>query len=399
MKNMNTKFWGDIDFSLNRAFWTHWGDEAALPFRVDNLRQLQDFARSVGFDLPLYGRSLRDATRFSYLGPDHDDDLVCQKAELTKERRAAFLEHANRAGFSLIRDDGDFFSLERDGRYCDIHVKMTGFFTEIDAVRLHGFLFSIPSNSEEMLVEKYGPAKALAVPNGQSAASTWSAFVAFMRVGFRSRSLTEIRESIGYVLSGLARIVASSPRGKKPGFSVDSRSLTLEEFLELKIDEPGAVNWRWRGPQMDVLYRAGETLADALPRIENADARGFQQGVSETDTSECFPEPMSLARSFWQGGENLFLYPAVFGFRHNVMPYHGANLYILSKKRPLLYSAAYYDSLPRMTETEIELFLEEHPIEVKGGCVISGRHRVSAMLGRVSRGENYIPLHARFEGE
>ena len=87
-----------------------------------------------------------------------------------------------------------------------------------------------------------------------------------------------------------------------------------------------------------------------------------------------------------------FAAPVLYGFRHLVMPYRGANLYINRGLSPSLFSSQYFESLAQMTDEEIELFLSLHPLEVTDDYLTSGRHRASAMLGRLLRGEPYIPF-------
>ena len=116
--------------------------------------------------------------------------------------------------------------------------------------------------------------------------------------------------------------------------------------------------------------------------------------IRETDMSNPFEEPLNLNIKFWNSGNNYFFNCLRFGFRKNVVPYKEANQYIKEFKTPMLYSADYYRSLEPMTDKEIEHFLKENPIGIKEGVAVHGIHRVAAMIGRLARGEKYIPFYS-----
>jgi len=52
----------------------------------------------------------------------------------------------------------------------------------------------------------------------------------------------------------------------------------------------------------------------------------------------------------------------------------------------------YYDSLPDMTETQIEDFQKGNPVEFDNGYIKHGTHRAYAMIGRLIKGQKYIPF-------
>ena len=112
----------------------------------------------------------------------------------------------------------------------------------------------------------------------------------------------------------------------------------------------------------------------------------------ESPLDETFKEPLNLNFKFWNCGNNYFLNCVRFGFREGVVPYKRANSYIGKGSQPLLYSADYYQSLPEMNDSQIELFLRENPIGVTDGVIIHGIHRSCAMINRLIRNQEYIPL-------
>ena len=51
------------------------------------------------------------------------------------------------------------------------------------------------------------------------------------------------------------------------------------------------------------------------------------------------------------------------------------------------------------SEISISDFIDElnkkSPLEIQSGALSSGRHRACAMIGRILRGESYVPLYAK----
>jgi hypothetical protein len=53
----------------------------------------------------------------------------------------------------------------------------------------------------------------------------------------------------------------------------------------------------------------------------------------------------------------------------------------------------YYDSLEPMSDGELDDYLENNPVEFSNGFIKHSYHRALAMVGRLIRGEQYIPFH------
>ena len=389
--------WEKIHFKLNKAFWRHYGYEAALPFRVMNLIDLQTSLKNLGIDNWIFGRSLLDLIVNKKLLDDHDDDLAvnCDKEFfLSKE----FQECINSLNFSVIRKTTDMISIERYGRYIDLHAKKSDIY-DIEKILAHGNSFYVRTDSKKLLVDKYGHDYS---NRRKIESSNWWMMKKIMRfilnyetglIGllrlFKARYKRIIKLGFDYFFNRLKVMLTF----KKTRFK-----LTEEQFLDLKIDDDDAVNWTLRGLHTEALIKRGETFREARDRLMKSNIfEEYPNSTEEIDTSRAFNEPMNLSLRFWSKGNNLFLYPAIFGFRHLVMPYHAANLYINAEIKPNIYSASYFDNLPKMTDCEIENFLASNPLEIKNNALSSGRHRACAMLGRLVKGQSYIPIYVRHE--
>jgi hypothetical protein len=88
----------------------------------------------------------------------------------------------------------------------------------------------------------------------------------------------------------------------------------------------------------------------------------------------------SLNPSNWQYFNSMMA-----GFKKGVITEDGPETWkILSKQ--------YYDSLPDMSDEEIEEFLKNDPVGFDNGFIQHGTHRAYAMIGRLIKKQKYLPL-------
>lgn len=73
------------------------------------------------------------------------------------------------------------------------------------------------------------------------------------------------------------------------------------------------------------------------------------------------------------------------GFRKGVDNHHDIGWDSLTKE--------YYDSLEPMDDDEIEEYLQNNPVEFNNGFIKHSYHRALAMVGRLIKGESYIPFY------
>jgi hypothetical protein len=77
------------------------------------------------------------------------------------------------------------------------------------------------------------------------------------------------------------------------------------------------------------------------------------------------------------------------GFRHNVANHHDLGWENVTEE--------YYSSLEPMSDGEIEEYLQNNPVEFDNGFMKHSYHRGFAMIGRLIRGEKYIPFYMETE--
>lgn len=136
------------------------------------------------------------------------------------------------------------------------------------------------------------------------------------------------------------------------------------------------------------------TVGDILTHFKKAENRELVESkIVETDMSKPYDEPVNLNKAFWTTGNNFFYYCIAYGFREDIIEYHHANEYIRTQKTPPLYSKDYYATKRELSEEEIKVLLDNCPIGINGqGIIVHGIHRTCAMIGRLLRGQSYVPF-------
>jgi len=74
-------------------------------------------------------------------------------------------------------------------------------------------------------------------------------------------------------------------------------------------------------------------------------------------------------------------------FRHGVGNHHDIGWENMSKE--------YYDNLNEMTDSEIDTFLTDNPVEFDNGYIRHNYHRACAMIGRLIAGKEYIAFYMK----
>ena len=174
--------------------------------------------------------------------------------------------------------------------------------------------------------------------------------------------------------------------------------LSEKEFLNLKIESKKSINWLLRKPHLDII--TNEASFYKIKNIvkyfkkENTKQKLIEK-IVEVNLKSKLSEPIHLQTDFWLKGNNFYIYPILYGFKKDVVPYKECNSYIQKKSKFNLYSKDYFSSLQDMTDVESSNLFKNSPAEITGGAVTSGKHRMCAMIGRLSRSESYIPIYAR----
>lgn len=397
-------FWCKYDFDINRVYWETVGFDYAYSIRLANLKDICSVLSCLGVSHWIFGKTLLGAVKSGKLLDDHDDDI----GVFLEDRAVIYsdaIEKLKALGFTIIRDSEDIISIERDFRYVDICVfrrkgrKKLGysyksvdylFFSSFDSTLIDGVSFPVPNNPS-VLIDKLYPSGNL-LPHRLSSLGMLTArrsirrFLGLPRmVRSKHASLVEdLKSPLRRFLGLLAPL---------SGFSL--RTLTVKEFMNLHIEPPGSFNWRWRYQHLSLvtddckISRIGQIIQYLTPVDKRA---AIDKNVIDTDTSIKFHKSNNLDMRFWWGGNNYFWYCVKYEYRANVVPYALANNYISAGYRPLVYTAEYYKSLPELSDYEISILLNENPIVIEKGSVVSGKHRVFAMIGRLSSGKSYIPV-------
>lgn len=398
--------WEHYDFLINSHFWRKCGIAQASESRSDNLLDLCAVLEAFGIVHWIFGKTLLGLVQQGALIDDHDDDVgvFITDAQKVLSDVKAELECM---GFTLIRAEPELVSFERHYRYVDICIfgdRLGGrvgyqnkqfssrHFRQFEHIEWRGHKLPIPSDCKYLLSAMYPTSK-------------FGILVQRLR---RARPVVWLRRKCSVLPLAVADCLPMllkhvSARGQKVLFrtisliGIGENKLSELEFRKLRLEPDDSFNWKWRARHLGLItdgarLRSVSEIADFLS--DSANVSNIERHVQETDTTLPFMDPVNLDMEFWWGGNNYFWYCAKYSFRRGVTPYSQANQYIRSKAEPALYSAAYYEGLQPMSDKEIAVFLAANPIVVQNGAVISGKHRVVAMIGRLATSKPYIPIRA-----
>ena len=96
------------------------------------------------------------------------------------------------------------------------------------------------------------------------------------------------------------------------------------------------------------------------------------------------PTPPELIPENWQYWNCM-----IAGFKHNVANHHDLGWNEMTEE--------YYSSLKPMSDEELDDYLKDTPVEFDNGFIKHSYHRAYAMIGRLIRGEDYIPFYMETE--
>jgi hypothetical protein len=392
--------WCKYDFEVNKHYWIKQGVYKAQGIRMRNLTDIKIVFEKNQFKYCLIGKTLVSAVMFKKLQDDHDDDVGIFEEDLDLFQRV-ILPELFRKDFYVVRDTPGIISILRDHRYIDICILRKKkniiyynkksfpikFFKNFDTVYLEDQKFISPCNPKKLINIIYNQKASfiflktilnnILKPSSYKKLYKKCALNLFNKLWHVSPSTT-----LWNVFLWLA------------GYKVEK--LTCVQFKKLMIEPEDSFNWKWRKPHLDLVtnhakYKCINQIIDYMKK--NGVLRHLKNEIVETKTDIPFYEPHNYDKTFWQSGNNYFIYCILYKFKNNVVPYDDANSYIKSNKQPYLYTSKYYESLSDMNDTEIEVMLKNKPIEVYNHAITSGKHRAFAMIGRLTSSEDYIPFY------
>lgn len=397
-ENLIKSEWCKYDFDVNKYYWIHKGIDEALPVRKKNMIELVGVFKNNRVPLWLQGKTLLGSFESGKFLNDHDDDIGVD-SQYRHVVETSVTKKLEAVGFDMIRNNEAMISYIRDGRYIDVcfFTKKRGkygysdkwfpakYFDHFETINFLGIDISIPNDTQGLLKVMY---KNCAVRR---------VFSIFDKLLSPSKYLNLARRIADKFLNSAPHIIKLVVARLFIPLGLHYKKITLKEFENLLIEPEDSFNWKWRKPHLDIItnnqsVRSVKAIIDYIKNEKGLDL--LVSNVIETDTSSEFHEPHNFDSRFWQSGNNYFIYNIKYQFRKGVLQYNYANKYIKDNKIPLLYTADYYESLDIMTKKEIVNLLRHHPIEISDNAVTSGKHRVSAMIGRIVAGEKYIPFWA-----
>ena len=374
-------YWDELDFFLNKTLWIHRGHHKSVDIRKQNLSDLYKVFNDEKIVFFLEGRTLEHVFYTSkLLLKDHDDDIgIFENYE--QKVIDIIIPRLIQLGFRKIRHNKDMISVLRDDRYIDICIYRKSennevgyanklfnkkYYSNLNKLEFEGKTFLIPSDTHDYLQKRYATPK-MKMKN-----------TIYLTLRIIKNILRDIRD---YINKKRNKVVV----------------LSEEEFLNLYIDSPNAINWKLRKKHLDIVTNNGSNkkirnIVDYLKQPGILDKLSSE--VEDTNMTTPFKNEINLDRRFWNTGNNFFFYCVKYQYLKNVVPYDKSNDYIKTLQTPMLYSKEYFESLDSMSDEEIINFFKTSKIEITKGAVTSGRHRTFAMIGRLINNKSYIPFQA-----
>lgn len=139
----------------------------------------------------------------------------------------------------------------------------------------------------------------------------------------------------------------------------NNNPINLDYFLSMKLQPGGG------GKEIIHVNTTLRTVKDVVEYWSNSEnIKNIQSYLNESN---------------WQYFNNMMS-----GFRYNVANHHELGWANMTKE--------YFEGLIPMSDNEIVETLKNNPIDFGNGYVKHGYHRACAMIGRLIRGESYIPF-------
>ena len=397
--------WEYYDFLINKYFWIKHGVNKANNIRKKNLFDIVKVLEKNNVIYWLQGKTLLGVfDNGKLLEDDHDDDLsiwIGQKELLKSVFQASLIS----IGFKKIRENEHMISFERNYRYIDICLfksynrRQVGYgtkrfpvnsFENLNTIFFEGIELQIPSNTSDLLKKMY--------PKyfGKNSFDLFKLLLKIYRVFLSPKKIyRKIAPKIPRVMIKSTPFVNKvlSPINRLFGFNY--RTLSEEDFFNLRIEPIDSFNWKWRARHLNIVTNNGDfiIIKDIINYLSSEDViKNIEDNIEESKLTRTFAIPSNFDMQFWWSGNNYFWYCIKYKFRKNVIPYADVNEYISNVNKYIPYSSEYYESLDEMSDQEIKIFIANNPIEIESNSVIGGKHRVFAMIGRMISGQRYIPF-------
>ena len=187
---------------------------------------------------------------------------------------------------------------------------------------------------------------------------------------------------------------------EKLNFKVQARNfryskISREEFLNLKFKDDNILNNIVRKEHFNLITNNNKLKTNKQIIkyfFKNKNLQKTKNLAKQPTKLKLRNIPRHLDRHFWENGNSYFFNNMITGFRKGVIDYSSLKDQ-QSDEDDIIFSNKYYQRKQYMSDLDIKKLLYDNPIEINFGSISSGRHRVSAMLGRLIEGKKYLPFY------
>ena len=372
-------------------------------------RKIKKILKKNSFSYSLFNRTLLCAKTLSLLSYDKYDDIVVDikilnKDKLIKELKKNF-NFKIRSNYLQVFYDNFIINIY----LVDFNQKFLNFngfkvdtycFKKVKKIKIMKTIFNVPSDSKYILKKIFLPnnfeiiLSSLFQIDKSLIIRVKNFLIAILYIiifqkrynsyelNFRILSLFNLSFS-NFINAGLNKF-----KRKK------IYKLNFSKFKKLYFD-PLEHNWFIRKKHYSLIIKNNKKMRiqDIINFLKIKKIKNLKNKIIETKINSILEEPIHLNQIFWNKGNNFFIYAIIYGFKKGVIGYEKINEYIKLKKKPKIFTKKYFENLEDMNAIEIKKYLKDNPIPINKLGFSGGRHRVAAMIGRVLKGEKYIPFY------
>jgi len=180
------------------------------------------------------------------------------------------------------------------------------------------------------------------------------------------------------------------------------KKIDFNEFKKLEFyDQNNNLDKNYRLNHLNIITNNKEkkTIGEIIDYINiiKHDSDFKKNIIQPKDISLDKDFPRFIDENFWFNGNAYYINCILNSFKINIINYENVETMRCADNNEIFFSENYYKSKKNMEIDDIKKIFELDPIKVKNNTIISGRHRVCAMIGRILNNEKYLQIKIIYE--
>ena len=376
--------------------------------KISDCHKISKIIKSVGIKHCLFHNSLFFIRTFSRLSDDKNEyfllnsNLIEEVKKKFKSKRYLIIEKKN---ILILKKKQNLFHLIFINKRKKFYFKGVEYiskeFSEFKKISIKKKIFYLPKNDKKIISDTFAPSKIDLFKNNiididlNFFEKSFNFLKFLICIAISRGSFSKYQFKIYYDLFHDMTIKEFIKKFFNKIFQKENRKiiyLTEENFRALLFDSNFNTE-KFRKKHVNILCgnKNNPKIGQIIEYLKINEDK-LKKNIIEVNTRKVFDEPVEWNKKLWSSGNNFYIYSAIYGFKRNVISHKNINRYILKKRGHQIFSKKYYETLDDMNNDEIKKLLRKEPIYISNKGFLSGRHRVSAMIGRLAKNKKYIPI-------